>query len=1099
MKNRRFLTTIFGLVSLSGLLLIPHRGEASCYSSVGGDGAVWLSGKITASGSNAQDVSVYLQAESWMSGYYYSYESACTDSSGNFYFREESSPASSCYTSYYYGTYCNWRSAECAQYCFENDTNGWYASQTFATEGYKIVAQPAWGSTLYQTYAPCEVSDLEIDFAGSQTANCALVEKDIIVRVRVQDDNGSAVSSGLTVNVSGPTYGYGTLDSSFEDIYVIPGTYYVSAYCTDYQSCLYPCITNKTIKVEEGDTLKEVQLTAKTKSATLTGVVSGSDDVLLENAYVSLGNYDYSAGSESCYAYGYDQTDSNGAYSIGVPAGNYTAWISPPWDSASGGSSYASRQESVSLSANETQEKNITLIKKGSSITGTVKDSNGTGIANAYVNIWSYENDINDWGSDQTDSSGVFSIPAVSGQKYNISAYYWDSSSNGNDSSISNCTDQGTVTVEAPAADVAFTFASWNHAVSFAFVDEAGGSLTGIYGGASIRPAGSSQDGYGCSTWVSFGNSSVSKKLAASTTYKVEPYVWGSSTYDPVSSSIEFTTGASGTSSSLQIEMIAVDATISGTYTDVESSYISVNATKGNLWRTCSVTSTGYSCAVSAGRWCLGYWLDWLSDYASMSAGSSSSCIDVVAGTSNTIDLTFLKVGLINVTVKDNAGNPVKWAWVTADPYKATDEGGDDTKRIYESNGCSTNVDGTCTIRIGASETGTLYYLTAHRPWNEMNDSGLTLPEELEVSVVAGETTTADPLIFREMDGELAVTTTVASSAAGSSSVNALALNGLVLGSKRATDAEIVSKAFVTCFSDTAGYAEATADELGAATLKCVSGDTYHCFGVNQIDNNLYISEDATAVCQVLSLGQAAVTVKMNLVDSNVPDAVTQSWDAGSANTVSLDDRSADEKDNGFKIEFPANALGDSGTTVSCTVQPDPILPYQSGGRPTCFYGYDITCKDESGSAITQLAGNATLHIPLCAAQLELLSLESSDVSFAYRDTATDSYINLTGVSIDPETGIVTGQTNHLTEFVLVGNGNLSGVDGDSETATEEAERTGETASGADSLSAGGCGCRIGGSSPASNSWMMMGLSLPLFLGWRYFLRRRTLTDKSQV
>lgn len=60
--------------------------------------------------------------------------------------------------------------------------------------------------------------------------------------------------------------------------------------------------------------------------------------------------------------------------------------------------------------------------------------------------------------------------------------------------------------------------------------------------------------------------------------------------------------------------------------------------------------------------------------------------------------------------------------------------------------------------------------------------------------------------------------------------------------------------------------------------------------------------------------------------------------------------------------------------------------------------------------------------------------------------------------------GAMCCQVPHFTEFTLVGNGNIAGVDGDTEDAEEEAERTGETPTGPTETAAdaaGACGCRI--------------------------------------
>ena len=182
-------------------------------------------------------------------------------------------------------------------------------------------------------------------------------------------------------------------------------------------------------------------------------------------------------------------------------------------------------------------------------------------------------------------------------------------------------------------------------------------------------------------------------------------------------------------------------------------------------------------------------------------------------------------------------------------------------------------------------------------------------------------------------------------------------------------------------------------------------------------------------------------------------------------------------------------------------MQPDPILPYQAGKRPTCFYGYDISCTDANGSAITQFNADVTICMPLCDAQLTNLGLASTDLSLTYRDTSTDSYITLTSVTIDDTNNLVCGKTNHLTEFVIVGNGNLTGVDGDTEDATEEAERTGEEPTGEEgvtSSASGGCGCRMDGADENNAGYFaILIIAVGFVAAWRGY--RKLLTVKMRI
>jgi protocatechuate 3,4-dioxygenase beta subunit len=1065
-------TKIPFLAVIAFIVLLPLSSLGSeCYSSGGGTGDAWLSGQVTAGGVGVEDIAVYLQPAVWEGeNYYYAYETACTDGDGNFEFRKQLDPATECYSTYSfydYGlgdyistSYCNWNSAQCYQQCVLDDVDGYYSGFEFVTEGYELVAMPPWGSTLAEDYGACRVGAITLDFGGLQEdLNCALETHNITIRVSVVDDSGDPITSGLSLYLSGPIYNGGDVDGPSKDFHVSAGTYYIGANCIDYQNCSYSCISNETVSVSDGDALREVALTAKRNDAVLSGRVRGSDGSRVSGAYVSVGNYDYS-GDNACYAYGFSMTDAGGSFTVNMPAGNYTVWVYPPGGDAAGGggSSYAPNQESVTLTAGRTTSKNIELRKKDATISGVASDSNGNPISGTWVNAWVNGNGLGDYAYTQTAEDGSYSLSVIRGYKYNLQAFpgYIE------DSNISPCSSEGMRTVKAPASNVDFTFAIWDQTTTFVLVDADGNMLSTVNGGGSIRTASSSEEDW-CGTWVNFDNGVGSVNLGASLDYLIEPNVWGGGEYDPAESSIAFTTGGAGSSKTVEVEMIPVNATISGGYVDADghavepdSDYLSIDARRGNLWRYCGATRSGYSCSVSAGKWCLSYWLDWDSSFASLPPGSSSACVNVRSGGSATQDLVFLKTGYVDVTVKDNGGNPMAWAWVDFDTQPA-DEHGTDDEGMFWGNGCSTDSEGRCTAIVGASDEGTTYYIRAYRPWGEMGDEDLTLPEEVSVVALPGATVAAPELVFRVLDGEIAITLTASDADTGT---EAMIVNPVV-SSDASLAEEIISGAYVSCFSDTAGYSEATADESGTATIKCISGEVWHCFGISQLASKLYISENTDTTCVSTEDGGTSATIALNYVGP-IPDAVSQSWQNTQANTIALSD--------GASLSIPANAAGEDGAIITCTMQPDAILPYQAGKRPTCFYGYDINCTDANGAAVTQFNADISICMPQCDDQQSALDLETSDLSVSYRDTSTDSYIPLTDVTVDEDADLICGKTNHFTEFAIVGNGNLDaqgGTPGD--TGNTDKKDDIPTGAGADSSSGGGCGCSVDGKASAPN------------------------------
>ncbi|MDO8462409.1 MAG: hypothetical protein Q7S98_06100, partial [Deltaproteobacteria bacterium] len=537
----------------------------------------------------------------------------------------------------------------------------------------------------------------------------------------------------------------------------------------------------------------------------------------------------------------------------------------------------------------------------------------------------------------------------------------------------------------------------------------------------------------------------------------MEPYTWGSSTYDLVSSEINFKTGAAGGSSTVTMVAAPTNSTICGNFVDEDGkgispavNYLYVYGTKGTLWRTATVNDKGdgYCLKVSRGTWTIGFWVDWNSTYASMPPGMSSHKIEVPSASKVTQDLTFLKTGYIQVKVTDPDGNPVKWAWVVAGPHSAADIGSTDTQRYYYSNGCSTDSTGECKITVPASckEEGTKLYVNVYKPFYELNNDGWTNPEEETVTVTCTKTATAPTLAFVELDGEMEVTASTASDSVSSLSAFGTleAKPSPVFNALSALNQDVVSSAYVSCFSDLGRYTEGTTDATGSLKLKCVSGDLWHCFGVNQLKNNLYISEAADVVCSPTEVATQAVTLKLSDAGT-IPDSTSESWDSATAHTLKLAD--------GFSLYAPSGSLAKSGT-ISCKVQPKAQIAYQAANRPANKYGYDVTCTDANGAAISKFNSSVTLCLPISKEQRDVLGLKNSDLKSAYFDEKTGTYANLTNVTVSDDK--VCSLTDHFTTFAITGNGNLTGVDGDTEGAIDEQHRTGEA--GTDG---GGCGCRV--------------------------------------
>ena len=195
------------------------------------------------------------------------------------------------------------------------------------------------------------------------------------------------------------------------------------------------------------------------------------------------------------------------------------------------------------------------------------------------------------------------------------------------------------------------------------------------------------------------------------------------------------------------------------------------------MWKSCTMdTASTYSCNVSAGRWCCGYWLDYNSPYASVAPGSKQSCVTVGDAATTALNMTLLKKTIIKGKVQDNLGQPKKWVWVTA--TSCDDKVATSNQMYYGGGGGSSNAEGDYSLIVGAADGGTEYCLHAEASWNDRFKEGLTLPPPVKITCKAGETCTADTLVFRQMNGEFKIQVKVSSTAGSADSAKGAFVSG---------------------------------------------------------------------------------------------------------------------------------------------------------------------------------------------------------------------------------------------------------------------------------------------------------------------------------
>lgn len=491
-------------------------------------------------------------------------------------------------------------------------------------------------------------------------------------------------------------------------------------------------------------------------------------------------------------------------------------------------------------------------------------------------------------------------------------------------------------------------------------------------------------------------------------------------------------------------------------------SYISVYATKGNNYKTCEATSTGYCCDVSEGAWQLGYWVDSGSGFTSGSAGTTTNAVTVPASGGVTHNLTLLNTCSIAVSVLDldSSGRPN--VWVEVCPYSASQEGANSYQYYYGCGWGETDGNGEVTVKVGCptGSEGITYYGNAYIPYGMRE--GRNNPQECTVQAVMGS---VNPCIlqYEQPDGQINIV--VSNGEIASSDLSGLALKSGavktapplkgVLNALETDASNPYAVATVDCFSPAGGSFEVTTDENGNATCSCSSDDKWFVVAYNIVGNALYVSSATECTC---SPEGASCEVPVDFV-TTLPEArsVTITDAATEQMLITLSD--------GAEFKCDQGCLGDTGEAVTCSMGPV-VPPFTHNKVPANFYGHFINCYetvvDSNGSstrnAIQQLNTNATIKIPCNSSQLTNMGLTEDDVQCSYWDPATGSYKTNTNCAVDCSVG-TTLSVSHLTDFAIVGNGYLGGIQGEDGGAVgKEDETAGSGANrGADLGSCGGC------------------------------------------
>lgn len=875
-------------------------------------------------------------------------------------------------------------------------------------------------------------------------------------------------------------------NGSYYELEVGQGTYRCSAYCNYWGSCKGAGYPEAMVTFEESDTDPvDVTLTFLESNATLRGVVTGGGTVWVSANGYDIASEDGNAATltkiikaatvtggkaDTTQVWASTQVESGGVFELMLPAGSYMLSL---WPSDR---RYGSFKQEVTVTANETTIINATLEKKDAEITGTLLDENGNGVK-GWINGYSHSGDYF-W--TETGSDGTFTVYAMANTTYNITA----SPNTWSDTKHQYCsyTKEGmqAVTAQSEAQKVNFTVPTCGCTLKVNAVNDDGDIESGVYASVDARPT-SYESGewyYGIWGWLSGGTGQI--KVEEDRAYKIKMWLYND---EYVYDGEEEATCADGASAvDLNLSKL-IDNAVSGGFVDGDgnaitpsdiNSYLYVHASKkdGHSHRSCELTAEGYQCDLSEGTWILGYYVG--SGSIFQSSNNTSNEVEISSKGGHTYDLTFLKTGNIRVTVLDLDESVMPNIWVECNPFSSAQEGANDYQYYYGSAWCKTDGSGQCSMSVGAppasesdkdkdkdkkkaikadkeesSDDGIAYYCNAHRAF-----SYHVMSDEQEVLATEG-TTTDVTLRFKEPDGSIAVTVVEGDVAASALSTGkALTTRNeevpLIKQVLNATAASSpVVNATVYCFSPSGGNTESMTDESGSSSNVCTTEDAWFCVGQNIVSNAYYLSEAVEVDCTAEG---TPVTLTLDHV-TNVPEGVSQTVTNAAEQSIMI------ELSDGASFFFPKGALGGDDEMVTARVDPV-ITPFTSNKIPASFYGYRVAAEDANGVAITQLNAEATFTLPLNADQLANLGLSTADTSCAYPDVVEGVYTQIPTCTVADSVSI---KVDHLTDFVIVGNGYLGGIQGEDGGAVGKEDATGgdEDGSTGSNRSRGGGGCAL--------------------------------------
>ncbi|MCL4384220.1 carboxypeptidase regulatory-like domain-containing protein [Patescibacteria group bacterium] len=652
-----------------------------------------------------------------------------------------------------------------------------------------------------------------------------------------------------------------------------------------------------------------------------------------------------------------------GTFSVAVPPGTYMINVWAPPISTYGTPSV----DPVTVVDGQTKDVgDITLINKDSTITGSVKNSQGVGVSG--VNINAFVRDGGGFSQATTDNSGNFTLSVTAGH-WTVQPFLNMSSSYALD------TPPQDVTVTSSAsATVNFTVKSASVTISGVVQDTNGNPLS-IYGYAfAENPNGGMMGPGGLGGPIERG--SFSFKVPAGT-YTINAGIAPGSGYTPSSGTT--VTVNDGDTKNVVVTLASNDSTITGSIVNSQGTAISgtgiqvfaVSHGGGHeAFQQGIVSGSTYTISVAAGDWSLGFFVDPSSGYMSSPPGSADK-FTITSGETFTKNISLLSA---NSTITGKITKPDGSA--AAGVFVSVDNRETQNKDYF--NGAPTDSNGNYTVKITAG--------TYKVRVNVAPGQGYLSPAEQNITVADSQTQTAN-FSLRQSDATISGTVT---------------LNGSG------------TPAYVYAWSDDGGFAQSNAISDGTYSLSVSQGTTWHVGARYENGTNPYQSNET-----IISLNSATATADLTLSapSYSLPQALTTTFDATKPKIINLTD--------GAEINIPANALASSGS-VTLTISPKASLPVKKGDKPV-WYGYQFTATDSNGQSITSFNSAITITFPYTDAQLTAQGITADDLIPSYFDDTSGTWKKVSNVTVDTTNKTVTISTDHFTDYALTANITNSG------------------------------------------------------------------------